>query len=127
HPRLGSLAGFLDEFGPPPQVHERVVKPTPRLTQLIQVALTVPLATLTALQWITWLALGNNIARALHLVPWTVAVSWWWVAIAFVLFVTPLGRMGIAVLFARLLLFNVAPGSYPRGGSVHLRVWLAER
>ncbi|MDP7725912.1 Pls/PosA family non-ribosomal peptide synthetase [Mycobacterium sp. TY814] len=127
HPRLGSLAGFLDEFGPPPQVHERVVKPTPRLTQLIQVALTVPLATVAGLQWVTWLALGNNIARALHLVPWTVAVSWWWVAIAFVLFVTPLGRMGIAVLFARLLLFNVAPGSYPRGGSVHLRVWLAER
>ncbi|RUP03137.1 MAG: amino acid adenylation domain-containing protein [Mycobacterium sp.] len=127
HPRLGSLAGFLDEFGPPPQVHERVVKPTPRLTQLIQVALTVPLATVAGLQWVTWLALGNNIARALHLVPWTVAVSWWWVAIAFVLFVTPLGRMGIAVLFARLLLFNIAPGSYPRGGSVHLRVWLAER
>ncbi|AYE98249.1 amino acid adenylation protein [Mycobacterium paragordonae] len=127
HPRLGSLANFLDEFGPPPQVHERLVKPTPRLTQLIQTVLTVPLATLTALQWITWLALGNNIARALHLVPWTVAVSWWWVAIAFVLFVTPLGRMGIAVLFARMLLFNVAPGSYPRGGSVHLRVWFAER
>lgn len=127
HPRLGSLAGFLDEFGPPPQVHERVVKPTPRGTQLIQTVLTVPLAMLTALQWVTWLALGNNIARALHLVPWTVAVSWWWVAIAFVLFVTPLGRMGIAVLFARLLLRNVKPGSYPRGGSVHLRVWFAER
>ncbi|MCV7007851.1 Pls/PosA family non-ribosomal peptide synthetase [Mycobacterium gordonae] len=127
HPRLGSLAGFLDEFGPPPRVEERVVKPTPRLTQLIQTVLAVPLATLSALQWITWLALGNNIARALHLVPWTVAVSWWWVGIAFLLFVTPLGRMGTAVLFARLLLWNVKPGSYPRGGSVHLRVWLAER
>lgn len=127
HPRLGSLAGFLDELGPPPQVDERVVKPTPRLTQLIQTALTVPLATLAALQWVTWLALGNNIARALHLVPWTVPVNWWWVATAFVLFVTPLGRMGIAVLFARLLLRNLRPGSYPRGGSVHLRVWLAER
>lgn len=127
HPRLGSLAGFLDEFGPPPQVNVRLVKPTPRLTQLVQTVLTVPLATLSALQWVTWLALGNNIARALYLVPWTVAVNWWWVAIAFVLFVTPLGRMGIAVLFARLLLWNVKPGSYSRGGSVHLRVWLAER
>ncbi|CAM3002629.1 amino acid adenylation protein [Mycobacterium intermedium] len=127
HPRLGSLAGFLDELDPPPQVTERVVRPTPRLAQLIQLVAAVPLATLAALQWVTWLALGNNIARALHVVPWTVAVNSWVVAAAFILFVTPVGRMGIAVLFARTLLWNVKPGSYPRGGSVHLRVWFAER
>ena len=111
----------------PPDVVERVVRPTPRLSQLAQVALSVPLASLAALQWVTWLALGNNVARALHLVPWTVAVDWWLVAAAFVVFVTPLGRMGIAVLAARALLPNVQPGSYPRGGSLHLRIWLAER
>ena len=33
HPRLGSLAGYLDELDPPPAVEARVVKPTPRLTQ----------------------------------------------------------------------------------------------
>ena len=103
------------------------MRPTPRLTQAAQIVLSVPLATLAALQWVTWLALGNNVARALHLVPWTVAVSWWLVAVAFVLFVTPVGRMGIAVLFARMLLSNVQPGTYRRGGSVHLRVWFAER
>ena len=103
------------------------MRPTPRLTQLTQTALAVPLATLAALQWVTWLALGNNVAHALHLVPWTVVVNWWLVAVAFVLFVTPVGRMGIAVLFARILLRKVQPGSYPRGGSVHLRVWFAER
>ncbi|BBX44661.1 non-ribosomal peptide synthetase [Mycobacterium cookii] len=127
HPRLGSLAGFLDELETPPEVTERVVQPTPRLAQLTQTALALPLATLTALQWVTWLAIGNNVARRLHLVPWTVAVNWWLVAAAFVVFVTPLGRMGIAVLAARLLLPNVQPGTYRRGGSVHLRVWLAER
>ena len=127
HPRLGSLAGFLDELEKPPDVVERVVRPTPRLSQLAQVALSVPLASLAALQWLTWLALGNNVSRALHLVPWTVAVNWWLVAAAFVVFVTPLGRMGIAVLAARALLPNVQPGSYPRGGSLHLRIWLAER
>ncbi|MGO9506435.1 MAG: Pls/PosA family non-ribosomal peptide synthetase [Mycobacterium sp.] len=127
HPRLGSLAGFLDEMDPPPEVVERVVVPTPRLTQAAQVLLSVPLATLAALQWVTWLALGNNVARALHLVPWTVAVNWWLIAAAFVLFITPVGRMGIAVLFARILLSNVKPGTYRRGGSVHLRVWCAER
>jgi non-ribosomal peptide synthetase-like protein len=127
HPRLGSLAGFLDELEPPPQVAERVVRPTPRLTQAAQTLLSLPLATLAALPWVTWLALGNNVARALHLVPWTVAVSWWLVVVAFVLFVAPVGRMGIAVLFARMLLSNVQPGAYRRGGSVHLRVWFAER
>jgi acetyltransferase-like isoleucine patch superfamily enzyme len=127
HPRLGSLAGFLDELEPPPQVAERVVQPTPRLTQAAQILLSVPLATLAALPWVTWLALGNNVARALNLVSWTVAVNWWLIAAAFVLFVTPVGRMGIAVLFARMLLSNVQPGTYRRGGSVHLRVWFAER
>jgi non-ribosomal peptide synthetase-like protein len=127
HPRLGSLAGFLDELEKPPDVVERLVRPTPRLAQVAQIALSVPLASLAALQWVTWLALGNNVAHALHLVPWTVAVNWWLVAAAFVVFVTPLGRMGIAVLAARLLLPNVQSGTYPRGGSLHLRVWLAER
>ncbi|QLL07272.1 Pls/PosA family non-ribosomal peptide synthetase [Mycobacterium vicinigordonae] len=127
HPRLGSLAGFLDEQEAPPRVTERVVRPLPRRTQLAQLILALPLATLAGLQWVTWLALGNNIARALHVVPWTVAVNWWLVAAAFILFVTPLGRMGSTVLCARLLLRNVKPGSYPRGGSVHLRVWFTER
>jgi non-ribosomal peptide synthetase-like protein len=127
HPRLGSLAGFLDELEPPPQVAERVVRPTPRLTQAAQTVLSVPLATLAALPWVTWLALGNNVARALHVVPWTVAVNWWLIAVAFILFITPVGRMGIAVLFARMLLSNVKLGTYRRGGSVHLRVWFAER
>ncbi|WP_264993057.1 acyl carrier protein, partial [Mycobacterium montefiorense] len=127
HPRLGSLAGFLDELEPPPQVTERTVRPTPWLTGFTQTLLALPLATLAALPWLTWLALGNNVARALHVVPWTVAVNWWLVAAAFVAFVTPLGRMGIAVLFARMLLSRVRPGSYPRGGSVHLRIWFTER
>src|SRR5277367_3471537 len=127
HPRLGSLAGFLDELEAPPDVIERVVRATPLSAQLAQIVLSVPLATLAALQWVTWLALGNNVARSLHLVPWTVAVNWWLVGAALVLFVTPPGRMGIAVLFARLVLSNVKPGTYRRGGWVHQRVWLAER
>jgi non-ribosomal peptide synthetase-like protein len=127
HPRLGSLAGFLDELDPPPRVETRTVKPTPRLTQIAQVALSLPLATLTGLQWVVWLALVNNVAATLALVPWTVTVGWWWVAAGFVAFITPLGRMGIAVLGARLLLSGLEPGTYRRGGSVHLRVWVAER
>ncbi len=127
HPRLGSLAGFLDELDMPQRPPTRVVRPTPAGTQAAQVALSLPLATLTGLQWIVWLAVANNLAATLDVVGWSVTVSWWWIAAGFVAFVTPLGRMGIAVAAARMLLGNLAPGTYRRGGPVHLRVWLAER
>jgi non-ribosomal peptide synthetase-like protein len=35
--------------------------------------------------------------------------------------------MAISVVAARLLLFRLRAGNYPRGGSVHLRLWLAEQ
>ena len=130
HPRLGALAGFLGEFEPEeatPDVPPRVVAPMPASARAAQVLLTLPLATLTALQWLTWLALANNVAALLHPLPWLVTVDWWVIAVAFVLFITPLGRMGIAVVGARLLLSGLKPGTYRRGGSQHLRVWLAER
>jgi non-ribosomal peptide synthetase-like protein len=131
HPRLGSLAGFLDELDPPVQAEPRDVKPTPVTTQLAQIALSVPLATLTGLQWVTWLALANNglaaLLPAVHQPPWLVTVNWWWIVAAFLIFITPPGRMSIAVLCARILLSGLKPGTYRRGGGEHLRVWLAER
>ncbi|WP_445167356.1 Pls/PosA family non-ribosomal peptide synthetase [Mycolicibacterium sp. Dal123E01] len=127
HPRLGSLAEFLDELAPAVAVTPRDVKPTPVSTQTAQVLLSVPLATLTGLQWVTWLALINNIVATVHPLPWLVGVNWWLVAVAFLLFITPIGRMGIAVLGARMLLSGLEQGTYRRGGSEHLRVWLAER
>src|SRR6476620_3635072 len=127
HPRLGSLAGYLDELDPPPVVETRIVKPTPGLTQAAHVLLSLPLATLTGLQCVGWLALLNNVVGELHPIPWLVPVYWWWIAVGFVLFITPLGRMSIAALCARILLGGLEPGTYRRGGPVHLRVWLAER
>jgi non-ribosomal peptide synthetase-like protein len=125
HPRLGSLAGYLDELDPPVEVETRHVKPTPLFTQAAQVVLSVPLATLTGLQWVTWLALLNNIFAAS--VPWLVPVDWWWVLAGFLLFISPVGRMAIAVLGAQMMLSGLEPGTYRRGGSEHMRVWLAER
>ncbi len=127
HPRLGSLADFLDELDPPVKAAPRNVAPTPRSTQAAQLALSLPLATLTGLQWVTWLAAANNVVARFHPLPWLVTVNWWWIIAAFVVFITPLGRMGLAVLCARLLLSGLEPGTYRRGGSEHLRVWLAER
>ena len=127
HPRLGSLAGFLDELAPPIKAVPRNVDPTPRSTQAAQIALSLPLATLTGIQWVTWLAAANNLAARFHPMPWLATLNWWWIVAAFVVFITPLGRMGIAVLCARLLLTGLEPGTYRRGGSEHVRVWLAER
>ena len=127
HPRLGSLAGYLDELEPPPAVEPRTVEPVSRRTQAVQIALTVPLAALTGMQWVVWVAVANNVAAGLDLVPWTAPISWWWILAGFLLFVTPPGRMGIAVVGARTLLGNLQAGTYRRGGGVHLRVWLAER
>lgn len=129
HPRLGSLAGYLDELDPPAEVETRHVKPTPLFTQAAQVMLSVPLATLTGLQWVTWLALLNNVFSwgSSPPVPWLNPVSWWWVLAGFVLFISPVGRMAIAVLGAQMMLSGLEPGTYKRGGSEHMRVWLAER
>ncbi|MEZ0051324.1 non-ribosomal peptide synthetase-like protein [Mycobacterium sp. MAA66] len=127
HPRLGSLASYLDELDPPPPVETRTVTPVPLMTQLAQVVLALPLATLAGMQWVVWLALLNNVAAKLHLLPWAETVNWWWVLAGFLVFVTPIGRMGIAAFFARALLSGLQPGTYRRGGSEHLRVWLAER
>ena len=131
HPRLGSLAGFLGDLDAerpePVAVIPRTVAPTPLSARVVQVLLSLPLATLTGLQWLTWLALANNVAAQVHPLPWLVTLPWWLVALAFVVFITPLGRMGVAVAGARLLLAGLKPGTYPRGGSEHLRVWLAER
>src|SRR6201991_5000549 len=127
HPRLGALAGFLDEMDPPPQVETRVVSPTPISAQLFQTVMSLPLATLTALQWVVWLALLNNVVARLHPMPWLIPVSWWWIVVGFLMFISPVGRMSIAVLSARILLGGLEPGTYRRGGTVHLRVWIAER
>ncbi|WP_433730218.1 Pls/PosA family non-ribosomal peptide synthetase [Nocardia sp. CA-129566] len=127
HPRLGALAELLDETAPSEAVETRIVRPTPRSAQWTQVLATVPLSTLTGMQWLTWLAIVGNIAGWSGSLPWLPHLSWWWTLAAFLLFISPPGRMAICATGARVLLRGVAPGSYPRGGSVHLRLWAAVR
>ncbi|MFE3939410.1 phosphopantetheine-binding protein, partial [Streptomyces goshikiensis] len=105
----------------------RVVAPVPRRTQLAQTLLLVPLFTLVGLRWsVALLALGNVLHR-FGPYPWAPTASWWLVAAGAALFFSPPGRLAIAAGGARLLLRGVRAGRYPRGGSVHLRLWTAER
>ncbi|TFD29273.1 Pls/PosA family non-ribosomal peptide synthetase [Cryobacterium lyxosi] len=126
HPRIGSLAEELDARTPltPPAV--RQVLPTPARSQFAQTVLGIPLHVLSGARWLVYLAIANNLL-SLAGATFGPTLSWWWVALGFVLFVTPPGKMLIAVVAARLLLHDVMPGNYPRGGSVHLRLWLAEQ
>ncbi|MBT2232476.1 amino acid adenylation domain-containing protein [Nonomuraea sp. NEAU-A123] len=122
HPTLAGLAKLLAARGPAKSAR-RAVTPMPARASLAQAALMVPLLTAGAMRWIVLLAtLGDLLAP-----PWAPAVSWWWVALGWLVFVTPPGRMGLAAGSARLLLRGVRPGRHPRGGGVHLRLWFAEQ
>ncbi|MFI8497067.1 Pls/PosA family non-ribosomal peptide synthetase [Streptomyces sp. NPDC085524] len=105
----------------------RTVAPVPRRAQAVQSLLLLPLFTVVGLRWtVALLALGN----VLHLLgpyPWAPTASWWLVAAGAALLFSPPGRLAVAAGGARLLLRGVKAGRHPRGGSVHLRLWTAER
>ncbi|MFL6145747.1 MAG: Pls/PosA family non-ribosomal peptide synthetase [Labedaea sp.] len=125
-PTLGALAAKLDEQDAAPPAGPaaaRTVTPTPRRAGVLQALLLLPLFTLVGLRWVLVLAALNNVLAA----AWAPAVSWWWIGAGAVLLFSPPGRIAIAAGGARLLLRDVTPGSYPRGGGVHLRLWTAER
>ncbi|MDN5798888.1 MAG: amino acid adenylation domain-containing protein [Corynebacterium casei] len=127
HPRLGSLAETIDATAPEAnQVTERNVKPVGVSTRLIQFLWQLPAMTLASTNWLAWLLFGSNIAAELGVdfapqTPWAVVIAF------LILFASPLGRIPIGALGARLLTAGITPGDYPRGGSVHLRIWAAER
>jgi aryl carrier-like protein len=122
-PTLGALASLVDEMDPASTRTNRKVRPVPIKTQLGQLAAAVPLRALSGLRILTWLAAGCNLAD-LAFLP---TLSWWWVGFGWLLLVSPVGRALVTALGARLVLAGIGPGQYPRGGKVHLRVWLADR
>ena len=125
-PRIGALATELDARAPALEREKRSVLPTPRSTQVLQTVLGIPLHILAGVRWVVYLLIADDLLAAAG-AHWAPAVSWWWPIGGVVLFITPAGRMLISVIAARLLLLGVSPGDYPRGGSVHLRLWLAEQ
>jgi len=133
HPSVGELGTYLEETWPgrvgdvDPADGPASVRPVPLLAQVVQVLALVPLRALVALRWLTVLAALDLLLGLLTPTPWVPQVPWWGVALGWLLTVSPLGRMGVSALGARLLLAGVRAGDHPRGGSVHLRLWAAER
>ena len=126
HPRLAQLAAVLDALGTVATTR-REVRPTPRRAGLLQGLLMLPILALVGLRWLTVLAALGNVLSLLAPAPWAPRVSWWWIAAGWVVLLSPAGRIAVSAAGARLLLRRVRPGDYPRGGSVHLRLWAAER
>ncbi|WP_407319088.1 Pls/PosA family non-ribosomal peptide synthetase [Isoptericola halotolerans] len=145
HPTVAGLADRLETaYGPaglaPAADPAAPVPLTTPGTHLFQQVMLVLLRVVSGLRWATWTALavtvaragvdvgvldpGSGAARVVAGVPAPPAAG---VVLAWLLLVTPLGRLALAALGARLLLRGVRPGDHPRGGSVHRRLWLAER
>ncbi|MEU3516617.1 Pls/PosA family non-ribosomal peptide synthetase [Streptomyces sp. NPDC006654] len=102
----------------------RTIAPVPRRAQFVQLMVLLPLFTLLGLRWTLVLAALGNLLPGYG---WLPTAPWWLVGAGAVTLFTPPGRIAVAAGGARLLLRGVQPGRYPRGGSVHLRLWTAER
>ncbi|MFI6448214.1 Pls/PosA family non-ribosomal peptide synthetase [Kitasatospora sp. NPDC050543] len=105
----------------------RTIELVPARAKLIQLLLLVPLFTLVGLRWTIGLLALGNVLSWFGSYPWAPTASWWLVGAGALLLFSPPGRLAIAAGGARLLLRGLRPGSYPRGGAVHLRLWTAER
>jgi non-ribosomal peptide synthetase-like protein len=120
NPRLSEMAAIVDGLSTETTVR-RDVRPTPRRAGFFQFLLMLPMLALVGLRWLTILAAVGKV------VAWAPTVSWWWLGASWLTLFSPPGRILLSAGAARLLLRGVGPGEYPRGGSVHLRLWAAER
>jgi non-ribosomal peptide synthetase-like protein len=128
HPRFAAMAQALAESSPSASAASTHVVPhTPRRMQVLQTILGLPLFILNGVRWLLYLLTAAAILRPLGGFDALPDVSIPWLLVGLIVFVTPWGRMAISVVAARLLLAGVTPGDYPRGGGVHLRLWLAEQ
>ncbi|WP_344332976.1 Pls/PosA family non-ribosomal peptide synthetase, partial [Kitasatospora putterlickiae] len=125
-PTLRKLARHLERTGAEAG-EARTIEPVPTRAKLLQLLLLIPLFTVVGLRWtVALLALGNLLSH-LDGFGWAPTASWWADGAGAAALFTPAGRLALAASGARLLLRGLRPGSYPRGGGVHLRVWAAER
>jgi non-ribosomal peptide synthetase-like protein len=129
HPTIATLTGLLEELGSKAVTTDRHVVPLPRKTQLGQLVALLPLRGLAGMRWLSWLMLGSTIGSTIagQQFAWLPSYPLWLLVVTTWFFLVPPGRMMLAAALARLVLRGVEPGSYPRGGKVHLRVWLADR
>ena len=129
-PRLAAMAKAIaatEQHADPDSYHQP--QPTPKRTQWAQTLAGIPLFIASGVRWILYLLTAGTVLRAIDAEAFAVlpSVPWWVLIVALLIVSTSFGRMGIAVVVARLLLAGLKPGDYPRGGVTHMRLWLAEQ
>jgi non-ribosomal peptide synthetase-like protein len=133
YPRLAAMAAELDaRVGTTAADHDAAefsrAAPTPRSTQWLQTLAGVPLFILSGVRWLLYLLTATQVLSWFgDVFAFLPVIPLWLLVIGLLVFVTPFGRMAIAVAGARMLLAGVEPGDHPRGGSVHMRMWLADQ
>lgn len=127
NPSIAALADALPALTSGPAIGNRDVRPLPLKSQVGQLLALVPLRGLAGLRWLSWLLLGSALARALLGLDGLPRTPVWLVILTTSLFLVPPGRMTLGALLARVVLRPLTPGEHPRGGKIHLRIWLAER
>lgn len=125
-PTVQALAAYLDTLSAGVAATDREVPAVPRKTQAGQVVGALLVRCLAVPRWLTWTALGTTLAAAVTDADWMPTLPWWALVLMSLVFLTPPGRMLLAAVVARLVLRGVTPGDHPRGGKVHLRLWLAD-
>ncbi|MFF4182649.1 Pls/PosA family non-ribosomal peptide synthetase [Streptomyces sp. NPDC001691] len=125
-PVLRDMAQHLESLKGP-AAKARPIEPVPRGAGAVQLLVTAGLFGVAGLRGLVGLALLDNILGRLAPQAWAPHTSWWFVIIGAVVLMSAPARFAIGAGAARLLTRGVAPGAYPRGGRVHLRLWTAER
>ncbi|BDZ42222.1 hypothetical protein GCM10025865_15210 [Paraoerskovia sediminicola] len=123
NPSVGDVAGFVDraaaraaaDEGPerPQTPAHAPATPVGHGAQAVQLAVVLALRTLSGLRWLVWVAAINNVLDATTPLAFVRPVSWWWVLLGWFVLVSPVGRLLVSALGARLLLRGVSPGSTP--------------
>ncbi|APT85507.1 Pls/PosA family non-ribosomal peptide synthetase [Corynebacterium aquilae] len=130
HPRLGALAERLVQLGWSPEAAGVADDGAPVAlvgagTRVGQAAGLAAALLVRASVWLAWIVLGVFVAGRLG-AQWAPPVGLVQAILAAV-WVSPVARLPLSALSARVLCAGLTPGDYPRGGVAHLRVWVAER
>ena len=93
YPQLGQLADRLDELVPldASTGPTRSVTPLPARAQLVQQLVAVTLAFVIGARWLVWVSGTVDVLHAVGGPDWLPHVSWWWIALGWLLLIAPPG------------------------------------
>ncbi|MFC8712893.1 Pls/PosA family non-ribosomal peptide synthetase [Streptomyces sp. NPDC057197] len=126
HPVLRHLADHLDSLATTTAA-VRPARPVPRRTSVIQFCVQTAAYGVAGLRVLVGLAAADDVLGWFAPHEWTPHTSWWLVLLGWLVLFSAPARCLIGAALARTLTRSVTIGAHPRGGTVHLRLWSAER